>query len=361
MAIDLKLLLLSILPLGGRRSSVLQEEFGFRCKFFVNKQVDFACICAILEEKLETMSRRRRLLERGSPMRMSMTGFGKAQQMLDGLEIVVELRSLNHRFLELSTRLPRGYGYLEDPLKQLMQSKVGRGKVELTLLLTPTSQTALRVDCNRTLALAYVTALRDIGQELGLLDDLTLSSVASLAGIVSVLEPDLDEHQIQQNVCQVTTAALQEMLSMRSFEGQRLAADLGDKLGEMDQLVQQMITASPQSVARYQKRLTERMQELFRDTNQPVDPNRLLQEVALFAERTAIDEELVRLGSHLAQFRKMLEQPGMVGRKLDFLIQELGREINCIGSKALDVSLTELVVEAKALLEKMREQLQNLE
>lgn len=289
----------------------------------------------------------------------SMTGYGRAQQLLSGRDITVEIKSVNHRFFEFSARVPRAYGYLEERLKSYMQGQISRGKVEVGVtILTVEGQNAA-VEANRELAGAYVNALRRIGGELGLEDDLTLSTLTRFSDIFTVRREAEDEEEIWAAVKTVADAAVERFVAMRAAEGERLKADLLARLDSIARGVAFVKEQSPRTVEAYRERLTAKIREVLADRQ--IDEARIVTEAAVFADRVAVDEETVRLESHLAQFREILGYNDPIGRKLDFLVQEINREANTIGSKAQDVAVAQTVVDIKSDVEKIREQIQNIE
>ena len=291
----------------------------------------------------------------------SMTGYGRGQQLLDGRDITVEIRSVNHRFFEYSARVPRAYGYLEEKMKRYLQGKAARGKVDVSVQVVTLEGGDANVEVNHTLAKGYVEALRTLSGELGLSDDLSLSSISRFSDIFTVRKNVEDEEVIWNSVRQVADEAIGRFVQMRQVEGARLAQDVRDKLDSIEEAVGEIEKRSPETVAEYRARLTQKMTELLEDRN--IDEQRILLEAAIYSDKVAVDEETVRLRSHLAQFREMLEgeSEDPVGRKLDFLVQEMNREINTIGSKASDVKIARLVVDVKGEIEKIREQIQNIE
>lgn len=289
----------------------------------------------------------------------SMTGYGRAQRMLGGRDITVEIKSVNHRFFEFSARVPRAYGYLEERLKSYVQGQISRGKVEVGVtILTVEGQNAV-VEANRELAGAYVAALRKIGTEAGLEDDLTLSTLTRFSDIFTVRREAEDEEEIWAAVRTVTDEAVDRFVAMRAAEGERLRADLQNRLESIGRGVAFVKEQSPRTVEAYRERLTAKIREVLADRQ--IDEARIVTEAAVFADRVAVDEETVRLESHLAQFREILGHDCPIGRKLDFLVQEINREANTIGSKAQDVSVAQVVVDIKSDVEKIREQIQNIE
>lgn len=289
----------------------------------------------------------------------SMTGYGRSRQVLDGREITVEIRSVNHRYLEYSARIPRMYGYLEEKLKTFLQSSMSRGKVEVTVTIQNLTGGDTVVQINQALAKGYLDAMRSQAESLGLKDDLTLSTLTRFNDVFTLQKLEEDQQVVWNSVQQVARQALDQFLEMRRREGERLKLDLLQKLELLNGHVAAVEEQSPKTVAAYRERLLQKMEELLAD--RCIDQQRILLEAGLYAEKIAVDEETVRLKSHLEQFAQMMEQSGPVGRKLDFLVQEINRETNTIGSKAQDLAVTRRVVEMKSEIEKIREQIQNIE
>ena len=298
-------------------------------------------------------------------MPKSMTGYGRAQKLADGRDILVELRSVNHRYYEFSARLPRTCMYLEEKLKTFLNGKIARGKVEVSVTITRPDGRDAQIAVNNSIAEGYVNALRAMNEELGengriwLADDITLSSLLRLPDLFTVTKEQDDEAEVWAGVSAAAAEALESFLQMRQTEGERLAADLSGKLDTLDGMLAQIEALEPGVAENYRNRLLAKLRELLADTN--IDEQRILTETAIFAEKTAIDEETVRLHSHIAQFRELLTLHEPIGRKLDFLVQEMNREVNTIGSKAQDLGITRLVVDMKSEIEKIREQIQNIE
>ena len=289
----------------------------------------------------------------------SMTGYGRDQQLLHGRSITVEIRSVNHRYFEFSCRAPRGCAFLEDRLKRALQSAISRGKVEVALTLQTVESRNTSVAVDHALAGQYITALRALGEEYALPDDLTLSTVCRLPDIFTLCRGEEDEEELAADVLSVLQKALEQFVAMRETEGERLKADVLSRLLTMEEHLSFVEERSPQTVAEYRARLTAKLTELLNGA--VPDENRILTEVGIIADRLAVDEETVRLRSHFAQLRKILESTEPVGRKLDFLVQEMNREANTIGSKANDVEMAQTVVNIKSEIEKIREQIQNIE
>ncbi len=292
-------------------------------------------------------------------MILSMTGYGRARQVLNGREITVELRGVNARFLEYSSRLPRAFAFLEDPLKKLVAARVSRGKVELSLTVQNTTAADTVVTVNWPLAKGYRDAMTALSEQLELKNDMSVSLIARMPDVLAQTAAPLDEEALWADVQAVAGQAVDAFLTMRAAEGEKLRADLLSHLDVVEQLVGGIEANTAGRVKAYSDKLYARLQELLADRS--IDESRLVTEAAIFADKTAIDEETVRLHSHIAQYRDILSGDGPVGRKLDFLTQELNREANTIGSKCQDVDITRLVVELKSEIEKLREQLQNLE
>ena len=298
-------------------------------------------------------------------MPKSMTGYGRAQRLADGRDVLVEIRAVNHRYYEFSARLPRTCLYLEEKLKGFLNGRIARGKVEVSVTITRPDGKDAQIAVNRSVAEGYVHALRTLNEELGfdekawLEDDLKLSSLLRLPELFTVTKEQDDEQAVWAVVSDAADEALGSFLTMREAEGERLAADLLQKLTGLEQMLGAIESIQPSVAESYRERLYARLTEILSDTN--IDEQRILTEAAIFSEKTAIDEETVRLHSHIAQFRTLLAADEPVGRKLDFLVQEMNREVNTIGSKAQDLRITKLVVDMKSEIEKLREQIQNIE
>ena len=279
-------------------------------------------------------------------MVLSMTGYGRAQQVLGGREITVELRSVNARYFEYSSRLPRTCAFLEDPLKRLTAEKVHRGKVELALTIQNVTASDAVVQADYALAESYRRALAALAQRLDVKDDVTVMALARFPDVLTQTAAPADPDALWADVSAVAGQALEAFVGMRAAEGAKLKADVESRLAVVEDLVGQIEQGSAGRVQAYTERLYARLQELLADRS--IDEARILTEAALFADKTAIDEETVRLHSHVAQFRELLQLEEPIGRKLDFLTQELNREANTIGSKCQDAALTRLVVTLKS-------------
>lgn len=288
-----------------------------------------------------------------------MTGYGRAGALLHGRDIKVELRSVNARFFEYSSRLPRSCAFMEDKLKQLVASRVSRGKVELSLSLQTVTAADTVVTVNWQLAQGYRTALNAMSERMDLKNDVTVGMLARFPDVLTQTAAPTNEEELWQDVQSVAGQALDAFVAMRATEGEKLKEDVSGRLTTIEALVAQIEKHSAGRVQAYSEKLYARLQELLGDRN--IDEARLVTEAAIFADKTAIDEETVRLHSHVGQYREILELNEPIGRKLDFLTQELNRESNTIGSKCQDVAITRLVVELKSEIEKIREQIQNIE
>lgn len=292
-------------------------------------------------------------------MVLSMTGYGHAGALLHGRDIKVELRSVNARFFEYSSRLPRSCAFLEDKLKKLVAAKVSRGKVELSLSIQTVTAADTVVSVNWSLAQGYRAALDSLIEKMELKNDVTAGMIARFPEVLTQTAAPTNEDELWQDVQSVALQAVDAFVAMRAAEGEKLKADVAGRLDTIEELVAKIEQGSAGRVQAYSDKLYARLQELLGDRS--IDESRLVTEAALFADKTAIDEETVRLHSHVAQYREILTLDEPVGRKLDFLTQELNRESNTIGSKCQDVAITRLVVELKSEIEKIREQIQNIE
>ena len=288
----------------------------------------------------------------------SMTGYGRAVATVNGREFTVELRSVNNRYLDCNIKLPRMLSFAEDTVKQAVKTSVSRGKVDVYISLKSENADDTTVTLNTAVLEGYLTAMRQM-LDYGVQDDISVSAVSRLPEVFSVEKPEVDEEQLQKDLMEVVAQALAGYDAMRCTEGQALDADLRSRGNTILELVSQVEQGNAQTVIDYRARLEAKLKEVLSATN--IDESRILTEAAIFADKVAVDEETVRLRSHLAQMNEMLTTGGAVGRKLDFLLQEMNREANTIGSKCTDVKLARIVVDIKAELEKIREQTQNIE
>lgn len=289
----------------------------------------------------------------------SMTGYGHAQSTVHGRDITVEIKSVNHKYFDFSARTPRGYAFVEEKLRQYVKERVTRGKIDVYVTVLEVDETAADVILNESLAAGYIRALRELGERFGLTDDISVSSVARYTDIFTVKRAEKNEDEIWQDIQPILAEATDRFIAMRETEGQKLREDVCGRMDTILAAVEQVETLAPQTLADYTQRLRTRIEELKGDT--AIDEQRLLTEIAIFADRIAVDEETVRLRSHFDQMRDMMDSEEAVGRRLDFLVQEMNREANTIGSKAQNSDIAHLVVGMKAEIEKIREQIQNIE
>ena len=289
----------------------------------------------------------------------SMTGYGRGTASLDGRELTIELKSVNNRFLDIGMKLPRQLSFLEDTLRKLLNDGLNRGHVDVFVNYRNLRSDAKTVRVDEALLKAYLTSARESAKALDLVDDLTLSRALPLPDVTTILPADEDQQALLELGRSVMTEAITNLKDMRHKEGERLKLDLSARMDTMTGYAQSIERRAPAVVEEYRAKLTARIEELLGETE--VDRARLATEVAIFADRAAIDEEIVRLNTHLIHFRELLEADEPVGRKMDFLVQEMNRECNTIGSKANDAELTSIVLLCKAEIEKLREQIQNIE
>lgn len=289
----------------------------------------------------------------------SMTGFGRAQETVDGMTVTVELKSVNHRYFEFTAKVPRTYGFLEEKLKSFLNARVSRGKMECYVTIENLEESDMEVVVNPSLAKGYVDALRTLSENFGLKEDYSAISIAKFPDVLTLRKEPADEEKIWNAVQTVTELAVERFVAMRETEGEKLRADVLSKADTILEHVAFVESRSPQTVREYNEKLRQRMEELLENTQ--VDEQRLLTEAAIFADKVAVDEETVRLRSHISQLREFMDADEPIGRKLDFLVQEINREANTIGSKAQDVEIAKRVIAIKAEVEKIREQVQNIE
>ena len=289
----------------------------------------------------------------------SMTGYGRAEDTLNGCTITVQLRSVNNRHLDCNVRMPRLYLFAEETIKSRVQNTISRGKVDVFVTLDSTGGEQVQVSVNQPLADGYYAALIQLAERYGLSKDISVSLLSRFPDVLLAEKAEEDVEQRAQDICSVLDRALADFDQMRTREGARLEADVLSRAARIEELVGKVEERSPQTVAEYRAKLEARMNEVLSNTQ--LDPARILTEAAIFADKVAVDEETVRLRSHIGQLRHMLEQGGATGRKLDFLIQEVNREANTIGSKCSDIDIARHVVDIKAEIENIREQVQNIE
>lgn len=289
----------------------------------------------------------------------SMTGYGSGQKNIIDRDILVEIRSVNNRYYDFSSRLPRMYNYLEEKLKSFLQGGISRGKVEVSVSIFNSEAKDELIEVNQAVANGYISALREANAQLGLSDDITLTSLIRLPDVFNVKKVIEDEEIIWEAVRSVAQIALDNFVAMRETEGKKMKEDISGRLDTIQAMVTAIEEISPSVTENYRNRLYAKMQEILSDKN--IDEQRILLEAGIFSEKVAVDEETVRLKSHIAQFRDLLELNEPIGRKLDFLVQEMNRETNTIGSKSQEIEITRTVVDMKAEIEKIREQIQNIE
>ena len=289
----------------------------------------------------------------------SMTGYGKSEQTIDSLNVTVEIKSVNHRYFEFSARVPREYGFLEEKLKKYCNSLITRGKVECYVSVEDLEEREMEVNVNETLAAGYVKALKELSERFGLKDDISAVTLSRYPDVITLHKASEDEERIWNAVKTVAETAVSKFIEMRETEGRKLRGDILSRADYIIECVEFIEGRSPETVREYNEKLKQRMKELLGDA--AVDEQRLLNEAAIYADKIAVDEETVRLRSHISQLREFMNSSEAIGRKLDFLVQEINREANTIGSKAQDVDIAKKVIAIKAEVEKIREQVQNIE
>ena len=289
----------------------------------------------------------------------SMTGYGRGEANLNGRPITVEQRSVNNRYLDCTVKLPRIYVFAEDAVKSRVQSRISRGKVDVYITIGPSANGDVAISVNKPVADGYYAALKDLRDTYGLRDDISVSLLSRFQDVFLVEKTQEDLEALSADICAVLDLALDDFDAMRTREGEKLCQDVRSRAATIEGLVSKVEKRSPGIVADYRAKLAARMNEVLQNTQ--IDESRILTEAAIYADKVAVDEETVRLRSHLSQLDHMLSQGGAIGRKLDFLIQEFNREANTIGSKCSDIETAGYVVDIKAEIEKIREQIQNIE
>lgn len=292
-------------------------------------------------------------------MVMSMTGFGRAEMSVGSRDIIVEIKSVNHRYFEFTCRTGRGYSFLEDKLKKYVAQKIGRGKVDMYVSITENDNDAVEVELNRPLAKGYIDAMHKLAEEYAITDDVSVSVLGRFGDIFQIHRPPTDEDAVFEDVKVAVDAAMEHFLGMRAAEGERLRDDILSRADTILGIVGEIEERSPVTVKEYRDRLYQKLSEVLENNN--IDEQRILTEAAIFADKVAVDEETVRLRSHFDQLYAFFESDQPVGRKLDFIVQEMNREANTIGSKVTDSVLAHKVVDIKGEIEKIREQVQNIE
>ena len=288
---------------------------------------------------------------------LSMTGYGRAFREVDGRQMTVEVKSVNHRFLDISFRMPRNLMFLEDAARKAIGAKLARGHVDMFVTYRNLRTDARKVTVDRALFEAYAGALEGVA-DLGLADDRTLMGIARMPDVMTVVEAEEDQQAVQALLADTLNEALDQLLAMRRREGGAMKRDLSGRVDAIERMTAAVEARYPETVAEYTQRLRDAVLEL---TGSAIDEGRLVMEVAIMADRSAIAEEIVRLNSHVHQLRALFESPEPIGRRIDFIVQELNREVNTISSKSQDIPITQLTVDLKSEIEKLREQLQNVE
>ena len=289
----------------------------------------------------------------------SMTGYCRSVQTVNGREFTVEIRSVNNRYLDCTVKLPKALTFAEDAVKQAVKQAVSRGKVDVFITMRSEGGSEAKVTLNPTMVEGYLAAMNEMAEKYGITNDVSVSVIARMPDVFTIEKPEVDEEQLKGDLLAVVCAALEGYNAMRTAEGAALDADLRSRGETILGLVSQVEAGNGQTVIDYRTRLENKLREVLASTS--IDESRILTEAAIFADKVAVDEETVRLRSHLKQMNAMLDAGGAMGRKLDFLLQEMNREANTIGSKCSDVNLARIVVDIKAELEKIREQTQNIE
>lgn len=289
----------------------------------------------------------------------SMTGFGRGKVSGDEFNITVEIKSVNHRYFEYSSRIPRAFLFLDDILKSLCQQKISRGKVEISVQYENTSSNSIELSINQAYADAYIDALHKFAKSYKLKDDIKVSSIVGNTEIFTVKKRDVDEELVKKLVTEAASIAIDNFVNSRAAEGERMVADVKGRAEYILKQVEFVETRSPQTVKEYREKIEQKIKELIGDIQ--IDEQRLLTETAIYADKIAVAEETVRLRSHIQSLCSLLDDGGVVGRKLDFIVQEMNRETNTIGSKCQDMEITKVVVDIKSEIEKIREQIQNIE
>lgn len=291
----------------------------------------------------------------------SMTGFGRCRTVLHGREISVEIKSVNHRFFEFSCRTPKGYGFLDDKLKALVNSRVSRGKIDMFVTVGAAEDTPAEVKINHSLVSGYINAMKEISETYGIENDVTVTAISRFPDVYTVSKAPENEEEITADVLEAANTAIDGFIAMREAEGEKMKADILGRAEVILATVDEIDERSPQTVKEYEERLLDRINRTLQDYNINIDEQRVLTEVAVFADKVAVAEETVRLRSHFAQLSKIMESQTPIGREIDFIIQEMNREANTIGSKVPDAEIAHKVVKIKSEIEKMREQIQNIE
>ena len=292
-------------------------------------------------------------------MIQSMTGYGRDQKCIDGINITIELKSVNSRYFEFNCRLPKGYLFLENKLKDFTQSKISRGKVEMYVSIESECQNDIEISVNEAYAQSYISALKSLAKKLKIKNDVSTSNFVNNSDIFKISRKEINEDEVTASALSVADTAIQKFISMREVEGEKLRDDVVSRTNEILKMVEFVETQSPKTVEAYRQKLENKIKDLL--DNSQFDESRIITETAIYADKVSVSEETVRLRSHIAQFVKLVNEGGAIGRKLDFIVQEMNRETNTIGSKAQDIEIAQVVVNIKSEIEKIREQIQNIE
>lgn len=289
----------------------------------------------------------------------SMTGYGRAQAVIDNMNITVELKSVNHRFFEFFARVPRSFNYLEEKLKTYARTRIIRGKVEMYVTVEMIDTALTEIEINHEFTDSYVKALKALAEEYSLTDDISVSTVSRNSDVFKITSKEIDEQAVTDAVLSVAAEAVDAFIAMREIEGKRLRTDIESRAKTILGKVEFVEQTSPETVKNYRERLEAKVKELLETAN--IDEQRIITETAIFADKVAVDEETVRLRSHINQLGELLEKGNDIGKKLDFIVQEMNRETNTIGSKSQNIEIAQCVVDIKSEIEKIREQVQNIE
>ncbi|MBR2042941.1 MAG: YicC family protein [Clostridia bacterium] len=292
-------------------------------------------------------------------MANSMTGYGRAQVQFETMDITVEIKAVNHRYFELTVKAPRAYGFLEEKISAALKQRVSRGKIEVYVSTVNLGESDTLIELNKEYADAYISALNQLVSEYGIENDITTMKVAANSEVFKVTKKQIDEELISEQVLSVLDKAVDNFIAMRAKEGAKLCEDVLSRIETIRKHVGFIEEKSPETVKLYRERLEQKIKELIGDVQ--IDEQRILTETAIYADKVAVAEETVRLRSHLQQVEELLSKDEPIGRKLDFIVQEMNREANTTGSKSQDIEITNVVVDIKAEIEKIREQIQNLE
>ena len=288
----------------------------------------------------------------------SMTGYGKAEKSINLREYRIEIKSVNHRYLDISIKIPKTLSYLEEEVKKIVSSNINRGKIDVFITFNNNSTEGRDIKINTEIAKMYIIQLRDLASSEGLLSDISVTEISKLPDVL-LIENNQDDEKIKDELLDVTKKAIDNIVEMRKIEGKKIAEDLQTRISEVEEIIKKISKLSTGLIEDYVVKLNTRIKELLQD--QEIDEGRLAQEVVIYADKCSIEEEVTRLNSHIFQFKELLNSNNAVGKKLDFIIQEMNRETNTIGSKANNLEITNEVINIKTQLENIREQIQNIE